>query len=106
MRNTFSGFKDVALKGTDICLSSESKIDDSFSNSRFFAEGHRVFWENREKNGGGLILYINDVITGKLINSSDFKEGSEIKVFEFSISNKKWLLLGNYESLSQNGLTS
>ena len=65
-----------------------------------------MFWENREKNGGGLILYINDVISGKLINSSDFKEGSEIKVFEFSISNKKWLLLGNYESLSQNGLTS
>ena len=70
MRNKFSGFKDVALKGTDICLLSESKIDDSFSNSRFFAEGHRVFGENREKNGGGLILYINDVISGKLINSS------------------------------------
>ena len=35
MRNTFSGFKDVALKGTDICLLSESKIDDSFQTLDF-----------------------------------------------------------------------
>ena len=37
------------------------------------------------------ILHINDDIPGKLINSS------EMKAFEFSMSNKKWLLLGNYK---------
>ena len=57
------------------------------------------------KNGSGLLLYINEDIPGKLINSYDFKEGSEIIVFEFSISKKKWLLLGNYKPPSQNELS-
>ena len=55
-----------------------------------------MFRKDRNKNDGGLILYINEGIPGKLINSYGFKEGSEIIVFELSISNKKWLLLGNY----------
>ena len=105
VRNKFSGFKDLVLKETDICLLSETKIDDSFPNSQFFAEGYRMFRIDRNKNGGGLILYVNEDIPGKLINSYDFKEGSEIIVFEFSISNKKWLLLRNYKPPSQNELS-
>ena len=64
-----------------------------------------MFRKDRNKNGDGLILYINEDIPGILINSYNFKEGSEIIVFEFSISNKKWLLLGNYKPLSQNELS-
>ena len=52
------------------------------------------------KDGGGLILYVNEDIPVKLINSYNFKEG-----FEISISNKKWLLLGNYKPPSQNELS-
>ena len=63
-----------------------------------------MFRKDRNKNGGGLILYVNEDIPGKLINSYDFKEGSEIIVFEFSISIKKWLLLGNYKPPPQNEL--
>ena len=85
IRNKFSGFKDLILKENDICLLSETKIDDSFPNSQFFAEGYRMFRKDRNKNGGGLILYVNEDIPGKLINSYNFKEGSEIMVFEFSI---------------------
>ena len=57
------------------------------------------------KDGGGLILYVNEGIPGKLINSYDYKEGSEIIVFGFSISNKIWLLLGNYKPPSRNELS-
>ena len=89
IRNKFSGFKDLVLKETDIYLLSETKVEDLFPNSQFFAEGYRMFRKDRNKNGGGLILYVNDDIPGKLINSYNFKEGSEIIVFEFSISNKK-----------------
>ena len=105
IRNKFSSFKDLVLKETDICLLSETKIDDSFQNSQFFAEGYRMFRKDGNKNGGGLILYVNEDIPGKLINSYKFKEGSEIIIFEFSISNKKWLLLGNYKPPSQNELS-
>ena len=64
-----------------------------------------MFRKDRNKNYGGLILYINEGISGKLINSYDFKEGSETIVFEFSISNKKWLLLWTYDPPSQNELS-
>ena len=60
-----------------------------------------MFRKDRNKNGDGLILYINGGIPGKLLNSYDFKEGSEITVFEFSFSYEKWLLLGNYKPPSQ-----
>ena len=46
-------------------------------------------FEKINKNGSGLIIYVNEDIPGKLINSYNFKEGSEIIVFKFSISNKK-----------------
>ena len=53
------------------------------------------------KKGSSLILYLNEGIPGKLINSYDSKEGPEIAVFEFGISNKKWLLIGNYKPPSK-----
>ena len=49
IRNKFSGFKDLVLKETDICLLSENKLDDSFPNSQFFAEGHRMFRKEKQK---------------------------------------------------------
>ena len=47
----------------------ESKTVNSFPNSQFFAEGYRMFRKDRNKNSGGLILYTNEDIPGKLINS-------------------------------------
>ena len=65
-----------------------------------------MYRKDRNRNGGGLLLYVNEGIPGKLINSYDFREGSEIIVFEFNISNKKWLLLlRNYKLHSQNELS-
>ena len=39
VRNKFSRFQQTVLSKTDITLLSEIKIDDSFPDSRFFAEG-------------------------------------------------------------------
>ena len=64
-----------------------------------------MFRKDKSKNGGGLLLYVNEGIPGKLINSYDLKEGSEIIVFKFSASNEKWLLLENYKPPSQNQLS-
>ena len=43
VRNKFSGVKNFVLKETNICLLTETKIDDSFPNSKFFAESYRMF---------------------------------------------------------------
>ena len=46
---------------------------------------------------------MNDNITGltKVINTYKFKEISEIILFEFNVSNEKWLLMGNFKSFSR-----
>ena len=47
-----------------------------------------MFQKDRNQNGVDLMLYLNEGIPGKLINSYDFTEGYKI-IFEFSVSNKK-----------------
>ena len=64
-----------------------------------------MYRKDRTKTGGGLLLYVNENLPGKIINSYKFKESSEIILYEFSVSNKKWLLLGNYRPPSQNDLS-
>ena len=64
-----------------------------------------MYRKDRTKTGGGLLLYVNENLPGKIINSYKFKENSEIILFKFSVSNKKWLLLGNYRPPSQNDLS-
>ena len=102
MRNKFSSLQQTVLNKTDILLLSETKSADSFSISQFFAEGFKMYHKDRTKTGGGFLLYVNENLPG---NSYKFKENSETFVFEFSVSNKKWLLLGNYRPPSQNDLS-
>ena len=77
MGNKFSSFKDFVPDESDICLLSDIKVGNSKRNKN---DGNR--------NDGGLILYINESIPGKSINTYDFKGVSGIIVFEFSGSNK------------------
>ena len=61
--------------------------------------------KDRAKIRGGLLLYVNKNLLGKIINTYKFKENSEIILFEFSVSDKNWLLLGNYKPLSKNDIS-
>ena len=51
------------------------------------------------KFGGGLILFVKENIPCKVLNTFRFSEECEI---DFSILNKKWLLLGIYNPPLQN----
>ena len=65
MRNKFSTFEDFFLKETISSLT-ETKINNYFPNSQFFAKGHKMFRKDRNKNVGGLILHVNGCIPSKL----------------------------------------
>ena len=69
VRNKFSSLQQTVLNKIDIFLSSETKIDDSFRDSQFFAESFKMYRKDRTKNGGGLLLYVNDNLPGKIISS-------------------------------------
>ena len=102
VRNKFPSLQQTVLSKTDISQLSETKIDYSFPNSQFFTGSFKMYRKDRTKTGEGLLLYVNENLHGKIINSYKFKENSEIILFEFSVSDKKWLLLGNYRPPSQN----
>ena len=102
VRNKFSS---TVLSKTDILLPSETKINDSFPNSQFFAESFKMYHKDRTQTGGRLLLYVNENLPAKIMNSYKFKKNSEEILFEFSVSNKKWLLLGSYRPPSQNDLS-
>ena len=89
VRNKFSSPQQTVLSKTNIIPLSETKIDDSFPDSQFFAEGFKMYRKDRTKTGGGLLLYVNQNLPNKIINSYKFKENSEIVLFEFSVSSKK-----------------
>ena len=61
-----------------------------------------MFRKDRNKFGGGLILFVKENIPCKVLNTFRFSEECEIISIDFSISNKKWLLLGIYNPPSQN----
>ena len=49
----------------DVFVMSESKLDDSFSHGQFLIDGfHTVFRFDRNKNGGGILLYVRENIPG------------------------------------------
>ena len=64
-----------------------------------------MYRKDKTKNGGGCLLYVNENLSDKIINTYKFKENSEIIVFEFNVSNKKLLPQGNYKTLSKNDLS-
>ena len=49
LRNKFSNLQQTVLSKTDILLLSQTKIDDSFPDSQFFAEGCKMYRKDRKK---------------------------------------------------------
>ena len=86
----------------DICLLSETKIDESFPNQQFNISNYKTFRRDRNKHGGGLLFYINENIPCKLINDQIIPSDIEMIMFEFLVKTRKWLCIGLYKSPSQN----
>ena len=61
-RNKFVG--DI-IKLFDVFLVSESRLDNTFPSNQFRINGYKIFRLDRNRFGGGLILYINENIPCK-----------------------------------------
>ena len=68
---------------------SKSKLDDSFSHSQFLIDGfHTSFRFDRNKNGGGILLYIWEDISSKFL--SHYFPSAENVFVEIILHKKKW----------------
>ena len=97
VRNKIHLLADIIRGRVDILLISETKLDATFPRPQFFLEGysepHRL---DRTAFGGGLLLYFRNDIPVKPL---PLISGNIECIFsEITISRKKWLLVGTYNS--------
>ena len=61
----------MLTRDIDILMITETKLDDSFQVSQFEIDGFSTpFRLNRNKNGGGILLYIRSYIVASKLNNS------------------------------------
>ena len=76
---------------------SETKIDDTFSDSQFLIKGFSVPCRlDRTAKGGGILLYIREDIPSKRIKKVTFDDSFEGFFIEINLRSKNWLLGCSY----------
>ena len=101
--NKFDTFDNI-VKAFDIFLISESKLENTFPINQFAIGGYKILRRDRNRFGGGLILYINESIPCKPLSNHSMFSDLELMAFELHQSKRKWLFLGIYNPPSQNGI--
>ena len=85
----------------DVFMISESKLDDSFPHGQFLIDGfHTPFRYDRNKNGGGILLYVRQDIPAKTL-SHDFPSAESFFV-DIILHKKKWRINCSYNPNKNN----
>ena len=92
------------IKAFDIFLIPESKLDCTFLLNQFHIAGFKQFRRDRNRFGGGLILYINENIPCRPLNEHTKFPNLEWIVSELHQRKRKWLFLGMYKPPCQNDI--
>ena len=68
IENKFNSLVSLIKDKLDIIIASETKIDDPFPETQFIIEGYaKPFRRDRNSHGGGLLIYVRDMIPCKEI---------------------------------------
>ena len=99
----FEPLRDIIKDNVDILLVSETKINESYPEGRFFIEGYKEpIRLDRNKNGGGLMFFIHDDLECKEIKSHKLPKKTEGTFLKLTIRNTKWLIFGGYNPKKEN----
>ena len=86
----------------DILVVTETKLDESFLESLFLIDGFsKPYRLDRNKNGGGTIIFICDTCSSKILEKHIFPNHVESIFVELNFRKRKGLLCGTYQPLSQ-----
>ena len=70
IRNKIQFVASQVINNVDILLVFETKIDDSFPTSQFLLDGFlKPYRLDRCSNGGGIIFYVNDDMSCRLLTN-------------------------------------
>ena len=102
LRNKFDNLKEIIQGKLDILVITETKLDSSFPCNQFFIPGYCVpFRFDRNKFGGGLIIYIREDIPCKKLTKFVLPDDIEGVFIEINLRKVKWLLFGTYHPPNQ-----
>ena len=86
----------------DILIIPETKLDDTYSIPQFHIDGYSMpYILDRNRNGGGVIIYVRDDIPGNVLRKHLFPNDIEGIFVEINYRKSKWLLCGTYHPPSQ-----
>ena len=92
IRNKFELLSALVMQKIDVLLVSESKINKSFPDSQFEMAGFLAPYKlDRDKHGGGLLLYVREDIPSKQLPCQTFGKFEYLSI-EINIYKNKWLI--------------
>ena len=98
----FDQLKEIIGNHLDILTIQETKIDSSFPEDQFLIDGYsKPYRLDRNRNGGGVLIYIREDIPSKPLNKHKFTKGVEGLFIEINLRKMKLLFLGAYRSEHQ-----
>ena len=94
LRNKIGTVEELITNNMDMCLPSQTKIDETFPNQQFSISNYKTSRRDINKHVGGLLFYINENIPCKLINDEIIPSDIQIILFEFLVKTLIWLRIG------------
>ena len=88
------------LRGNlDILVITETKLDGTFPEKQFYIPGYKKpFRKDRNKNGGGVMIYVREDIPSDILMKHRIDENIEAIFVEINLRKNKLLLVGTYHS--------
>ena len=78
----------------DILGIAESKIDNNFTDSLFEVQNYKLYRQDRNDRGGGIMLYVNDSLPHRVWG--DVHKGIDYFIIEICVCRKKWYFIYLY----------
>ena len=101
--NKFDQLQLIIKETIDILIVTETKIDDTFPISQFYMKGYSEPYRlDRNRNCGGIMIFIRQYIPSKLLKKHTFLENIEGLFVEINLRKSKWLIFGTYHPPNQN----
>ena len=100
--NKIDGLRILVQDKIDILVITETKLDSTFTSSQFLINGfHMPYRFDRNRNGGGILIYISEELASKQLFKHTFDNAIEGIFIEVNLRKCKWLIFGTYHPPSQ-----
>ena len=99
LASKFDQLKEIIGKHIDILTIQETKLDSSFPPGQFVMDGYSEPYRlDRNRNGGGVMIYVREDIPSKLLTKHKFSKTVEGLFIEINLRKTKLLFFGSYRS--------